>query len=380
MIRGEMGRVETLSGRLSLRPRFVALAMLVAAVFAILALAHSQGPNATTAASAELQVQEDYGRLPMSFEPNAGRTDARADFISRGAGYSLFLTSGGAVMDLATSKKRGNVIEMNLVGSDPAAPATGLAKLPGTTNSLIGDDASKWRHNIPTYERVHYEDVYPGIAVDWYGRQNTLEHDFRIAPGADPGQIKVSMRGANSLTLAPNGDLLIGASGKTLRQRAPVAFQRIGGSRRSVESGYEIHNGVVSFQLGKYDHSRPLTIDPILLAYSTFIGGNGIDNQSSIAFDYQGDAYLFGITESSDFPTTPGAYDGTWSTPHDAYVVKLSSSGDHLIYGTFIGSGDALGNETIGKGTVDPLTGEAFLDRIDAQPELPDRRGVLRAE
>ncbi len=363
------------AGRLGFGPRLVAMAMSAAALLAILAFAalrltHEAAP--ATSKSAELQAAEDYGKLPLSFEPNAGRTDARADFISRGSGYSLFLTSTGAVMDLATSKKRGHALAMNLVGADQAAAATGLGKLPGTTNSITGDDASKWRQNLPTYERVRYEGVYPGIDVDWYGRQGTLEHDFRLAPGADPGQIKVRIDGADSLRLAPNGDLLIGASGKTIRQLAPVSFQRIDGERRPVASAYELRDGVVSFRLGEYDPSRPLIIDPIFLAYSTFLGGGapGYDGDciipgecdeefaGAIDFDYQGDAYIFGTTNQTEYPTTPGGYDTSFNGNYDAFVAKLSSSGTFLIYSTFIGGGSF---DLVEDGIVDPQTGVAYV-------------------
>ncbi len=324
--------------QLSWTGKTISVGVLATAMSALLWLAAASGPMPISPpASGEPAPIADHGKLPLSFEPNAGRTNEQVDFISRGSGYSLYLGGNAATMQLAVGKEGSHVLRFGLAGADPAAEATGLRKLPGEVNSFIGDDSSKWRSDIPTYERVRYQDSYPGIDVDWYGREGRLEYDFRVAPGADPKQIALRLDGADSLRLAPDGDLLIEASGKTVRQGAPVAFQQINGGRRPVEAGYEIDGRRVSFRLEEYDSSRPLVIDPTLI-YSTYLGGSDEDQPYQIDVDSQGFAYLAGHTLSADFPATIGADPSP--TSRDGFVAKLNPTGTGLVFSTFIGGPD----------------------------------------
>ena len=219
-------------------------------------------------------------KAPLAFEPNAGRTDRRVDFMAHSVlGGTLYLGSGQAALSLPQSGGTTRSVTVGFEGADPHAEAAGRSKLAGTANSFIGDDKSRWRSGLPTYERVRYRHVYPGIDVDFYGNQRDLEYDFRLAPGADPSQIAISHRGADSVRLTRGGDLAIAVGDTTVRQRAPVAYQRIDGERRIVDSAYELTGRTVGFRLGAYDSSRPLVIDPVVLAYSTFVGGSGTEQR-----------------------------------------------------------------------------------------------------
>ncbi len=309
------------------------MALLLALILAANPPPSVSGPGAEREATAR-----DYGELPLSFEPNAGRTDRRADFISRGPGYTLFLTGGGAVLSLTPAKGTGNVLRMELEGARSPV-ATGVDRLPGKVSSFVGDDPGKWRTGIPTYGRVRYAGVYPGIDIDWHGRRGRLEHDFRLAAGADPGRIQVSYAGADSLRVAANGDLLLGTAGRTIRETAPVAFQSIDGERRRVDAAFEVDRKTVSFRLGDYDAARPLVIDPQVLVYSTFLGGALGDELDAIDVDpATGEAYVAGTTFATDFPTTTGSFDETDpAAGQTAFVAKLNASGTGLDYSTYLG-------------------------------------------
>jgi len=149
-----------------------------------------------------MQVSETYGKLPLSFEANAGQTDAKVKFLSRGSGYSLFLTDSEAVLTLTKNSKstalaaknaasspkpntQSAVVRMKLVGANPRTSVAGRDELPGNVNYFIGNDPTKWRTNVPTYAKVDFKDVYPGIDLTYYGHQRRLEYDFVVAPGAD---------------------------------------------------------------------------------------------------------------------------------------------------------------------------------------------------
>ena len=150
--------------------------------------------------------------------------------------------------------------------------------MPGNVNYLVGPE-SEWRTDIPTMSGCSIPPSGPGSMSSTTARRASSEYDLRLAPGADPGQIALAFSGQNNLRLAPNGDLVLSGAGYTLRQAAPVAYQHIAGERVAVESSYAIHsNGTVGISLGRFDASRELVIDPVILVYSTFLGGSDFED------------------------------------------------------------------------------------------------------
>lgn len=158
-------------------------------------------PKANTPAA---RVDRDFGKVPLSFEPNQGQTDAKVQFLSRGQGYALFLTPGEAVLelqkpggkkvDVAKALPAPSVLRMTLVGADAKAAVSGEQPLPGTSNYFIGNDSSKWKSAVPTYQRVAYSAVYPGVDLVYYGNQRQLEYDFVVAPAQTPRRLLCSSR------------------------------------------------------------------------------------------------------------------------------------------------------------------------------------------
>ncbi len=113
-----------------------------------------------------------YGKLPLAFEVNQGQADSSVKFLSHGNGYALFLTGTGPV--LAFSNKTGQqVLRLNLVGATSHPQVVGLDELPGKTNYFLGNDPRQWLTNVPTYARVLYRNVYPGVNLVYYGNQGS---------------------------------------------------------------------------------------------------------------------------------------------------------------------------------------------------------------
>jgi Beta-propeller repeat len=311
----------------------------------------SSGPNA------QERVAQAYGSLPLSFEPNRGQTDARAKFLARGHGYRLFLTPREAVLALdVASRTRGAgtaqkparraVLRMRPLRANPQPSVVGTAQLPGTVNSLLGDDARRWRVGIPTFARVLYREVYPGIDLAYYGRQGQLEYDFVVRPGADPNAIALRFAGAEELNLTSRGDLLLRLGEGELRLQKPRIYQERNGVRRDVPGGYvRMGAGAIGFDLGSYDASRPLVIDPVL-SYSTYLGGSGDEQANLIAVDSAGNGFVTGRTASTDFPTTSGA-DSSLGGNQDAFVTKLNATGSALVYSTYLGGSALDDGETL---------------------------------
>jgi uncharacterized repeat protein (TIGR01451 family) len=287
----------------------------------------------------------------MFFETNQGQTDSRVKFLAHGSGYGLFLTSDEAVLALRPASKTdsGSVLRMALAGSRSGTAVAGADLLPGTSNYFIGNDPAKWHTNVPQFARVRYQQVYPGIDLTYYGKQGRLEYDFEIAPGSDPNQIAIQLRGADRLTVDANGGLVVTLGRDAVRMESPRVYQMFGAEQRTVPAHFEVtRNDEVRFQLGSYDRSRALVIDPVL-TYSTYLGGSGAESCSAntgqlftpgcpaIAVDAANNAYVAGSTTSTDFPITAGVFQGANAGGVDVFVAKFIPAGTSLAFATYLG-------------------------------------------
>ncbi len=294
------------------------------------------------------------GQLPLIFEPNHGQADPGVKFMSRGAGYSLFLDNSGAVLDMQTGHSaRGrseHVVRMKLVGANPAALAAGSDPLPGKSNYLIGNDPQKWHRAVPQFAGVHYDHVYRGIDLLFYGNQGHLEYDFKVAPGADPSQAELQFDGAGKLELRGGDLILTGKDEGGLRLKAPQIYQRDGDRRIPVAGHFVLRAGNrVGFEIGTYDRSRELVIDPVLF-FSTYFGGSGSETSPSVAIDPAGNIYLAGttqgspensFTDSSSATQTllPSALSLSSTSPSHIFVTKIRPSQPPVVvYETLLGS------------------------------------------
>ena len=320
------------------RARAAALGVFAAAALLLAVLGRSPAADLSLPFSdrgGEVAAERAYGELPLAFERDAGRSGAEVDFLAHTPAGTTLIGSDGATLMLGEEDKA-EALRLELANGAGTTDPRALERLPGEVNYLVGE-RSRWKTGIGTYERVRYLNVYPGVSLDWYGNQRQLEYDFRLAPDADPGRIAFRIGGAEHLRLASNGDLLIDTGRATVRQRAPVAYQTIAGERHPVESSFALRDRTVGFELGAYDRTRPLVIDPLVLAYSTYLGGNNSDLSTGIAIDSSGAAYVTGFTSSTDYCTGAGCSIEGDSTGDDAYVSKLNPAGDALAYSTYLG-------------------------------------------
>ena len=224
-------------------------------------------------ASTQARLTAAYGQLPLSFEVNKGQTDPRVNFLTQGAGYTAFLTPTSAVMKLQQGSG-GNVVAMKIVGANPGSHAVGLDKQAGVSNYFTGNGSSQGHTNIANYAEVTYKGVYRGINLVYHGDQQQLEYDFVVQPGASPGAIRLAFGGVTGKSLDAQGDLVLHTSGGDMVEHAPVAYQIVNGVQHAVASRFVIGpGGQVGFQVGRYDHSKALVIDPVMsLSYSTYLG------------------------------------------------------------------------------------------------------------
>lgn len=234
---------------------------------------------------------------------------------------------------------------MKLLGASGTAAASGRDRLPGVANYFRGHDRSQWRTGIPTYQKVQYTGVYPGVDLVYYGNQGRLEHDFMVAPGADASRIALIFEGA-APRIDPHGDLCLATDGGELHFQKPVVYQADAAGKIRINGSYALEGSTVRFKLGAYDHSRELVIDP-LLVYGSYLGGSFYNYSTGIAVDSQGSAYLTGWTTSTNFPTQSPIYGSLGSASVEAFVTKFNASGTALIYSTYLG-GSNIGDQTSG--------------------------------
>src|SRR5579872_1850451 len=297
-----------------------------------------------------------YGNLQLAFEVNQGQTSADVKFLARRGGYALFLTATDAVLKLHTAETGGpSFLRLKLADANAKLSVSGSDELPGKINYFIGKDPSKWRTNIPTYSKVRYAAVYPGIDLVYYGNDGQLEYDFVVSPGADPDKIHLVFNGANpdiaNSRISDKGDLVLRVGHDEVRMEKPVVYQqdkRAG--RQFIDARYRLtEDGKVTFQLGSYEKSKALIIDPVLV-YSTYLEGSIDDGSYRVFVDSTGSAYITGGTVSSDFPVTAGAYQTTFGGAGgegcteepvfqcgDAFVTKMNPAGSALVWSTYLG-------------------------------------------
>jgi Beta-propeller repeat/HYDIN/CFA65/VesB-like, Ig-like domain/Cep192 domain 4 len=322
------------------------------------------------------------------------------------------------------------VVDLKLLGANLKAQIVAAEKLPGHTSYFLGNNPGHWHTNIPNYARLRYRGIYPGIDLAYYGRQGQLENDFVVRRESDPDLIRLGLEGAESIRVNASGDLALGVNGGTVYLRRPRAYQGKGAVRKEVAVHYKLRAGnEVGFDLGAYDHHRELVIDPVLsystylggsggdvgysiavdasgnayvtgttasvnfpttsgnqatlggtdvfvsklnasgtsLIYSVFMGGGNLDRSTGIALDSAGNAYLTGYTNSTDFPTTSGAYQVTNAGNTDVFVAKLDAAGSSLVYSTLLG-GSGI---DYGRGIAVDASGDAFLTGSTQSIDFP---------
>jgi len=388
-------------------------------------LYHFHEANRQSQAS-QVTLLESYGRLPLSFEANLGQTDSSVKFLSRGSGYTLFLRGDEAVLALQNAKESvarqksknrtssadllprsaalgvfelqaaelnnnsapherrletripqsqaPEVLRMRLVGANRAAEVKGLDKLPGKSNYFIGTDPKKWRTNVPTYARVKYEGVYPGIDLVYYGHQRQLEYDFEVAPGGNPRTISLEIENRNSkIGTDVNGDLVVQLARGEVRLHKPRVYQpgdpKSGSANSRIiiqNSEFVVANDRVRFDIPSYDKTKPLIIDPVLV-YSTYLGGSGADWGNGIAVDSSGNAYVTGATHSTDFPTLNALQLTSGGGYEDAFVAKINPAGNALVYSTYLGGS----NDDAGSGIAVDSSGSSYVTGTSYSPDFP---------
>jgi uncharacterized protein (TIGR03437 family) len=308
--------------------------------------------------------------LPLAFEANKGQFDASVKYLAHGKNHDLLLTSTGAVLVNGTG-----ATQMRLAGAR-SSRIEATDQLPGLANYFIGSDRSRWRTHVPTYSRIVYRGVYPGIDQIYYGSRGELEYDFIVAPEARPDTIQLEFRGASRVQIEDSGDLVVTTAAGVFRHRKPVVYQVIGGDLRAVSGSY-LRKGRnrVGFHVGSYDRSHPLVIDPVM-QFSMFVGGAAFEQLYGATLDTAGNIYLTGVTTSPNFSLNAPHATGNTLGWANAFVVKLNPTASSVLYTTYFGG---RYNEAGYSVAVD-AAGNAYVAGTTNSDDLPVTPGAYQSK
>ena len=294
------------------------------------------GPSQSKAA-------EYLSKRPLSFIENRGQTHPSVRYEVRAQTHTVFFTPREVVFAAVPrndAKVRGEALRIKFAGASTSPIVTGLDRLNANYNFFSGNNPANWKTDVPTYSSIAYKGLYKGVDLIYRDSNGKIERDFVIAPGVEPSLIKMRYDGAKKIRVGEQGELVVETELSVLTESKPIAYQEVDGKRIEVAARFKVGNdGSVGFAVDRYDATAPLVIDPIF-GFSTYIGGNGVDQTTRLAVDATG-IYVTGETRSVNFPVT-----NTFGTRagSDSFALKLSPDGSTLIYGAILaGSGSDLG-------------------------------------
>jgi len=333
--------------------------------------------------SFSLEVQPDFGRMPLYFIPNRGQADERVDYYIQGKDKTIYFTPGGLTLTLtsadpsesspppprmesrpqvaAAKPRRRYVVKLDFVGAEADVHPRGEEPT-GAVVSYFRGKPDDWKTGLPTCSRIVYPGLWPGIDLIYSGTAGRLKYEFIVRPGADPSRIRLAYRGAEAVEVDEGGRLVVETAAGSFRDDVPAAHQDTGDKRANVPLRYRVERPsqdgafIYGFEVGEYDRTKALVLDPAVVVYCGFIGGIGDESAAGIVVDGSGNAYVAGFTSSDEasFPVKAGP-DLEHNLNFDAFIAKVNSAGSGLVYCGYIGgAGDdyALGIALDGSGNV----------------------------
>ncbi len=342
-------------------------------LFALGSLVPRESPQDAAAAGTNRQISPlpvldtnlrsdlDFGRMPLHFVANEGQIDRRVGYYVLGKDKSLYFTGEGMTVVMNGASERW-AVKLDFVGADPDVRPEGEEKSEAVVSHFRGRPAD-WRTGLSTYSKIVYRGLWPGIDLVYSGTMQRLKYEFIVHPGADPSQIRLAYRGAEAVRISEEGRLLVETPVGSYEDDVPSAYQELGGEKRGVALSYVLGELKTSgltdssdtpesqeateasqaccygFEVGAYDRSRPLVLDPAVLFYCGYIGGSDDDKGFGIAVDNSGNVYVTGWAFSTEatFPVSVGPDLSFNAGGTDAFVAKVNATGTSLLYCGYIG-------------------------------------------
>jgi Beta-propeller repeat len=325
------------------------------------------------------------GRAPATFVENVGQIPGSAAFYVPGADKQVLLGRNGVtfVLDgrratpsplrsvsLPSTSALPAVVRLEFVGARADVAPVGEA-VTGTAFSYFRGDAAQWKTGLRSFARVIYPDLWPGIDLVYRGTREGIKYSFVVRPGADPARIRLAYAGADSIAIDDAGGLAVATSGGDFGDAAPASFQGSGESTTSVATAFVLRTRQADrtefgFELGAYDASRELVIDPAVNVIVGFLGAGGTDELNAVAVDTSGNIYVAGDTLSTSALSTGGVVQPALKGATDAFVAKLSPAGA-VLYVTYLGGS----NDDVANGVAADGAGNAYVTGYTHSADFP---------
>ncbi|HHT18370.1 MAG TPA: hypothetical protein GXZ72_02245, partial [Methanobacterium sp.] len=328
----------------------------------LLALVSCGAVSAVDSSDVDAQIMD----VGVPFVENQGQKDSEVSYYANTFYGTSYITHDGITHQIIGEDNKTLVVKEQFLDSQ-GNPIIFQAKGEEPSNTVVsyfkGNNPDNWQTNLPTYNFVNLGELYPGITVKLRATGSNIEKLFFVNPGAHPDDIQIQMLGIDCLAIDEDGNLVIKSDGfPEVSMSKPIAFQA---NNNNIEANYQVKDNVYGFAIGDYDHNQQLIIDPTL-EYSTYLGGTDDEYGCGVAVDGDGNAYITGSTYSTDFPTTPGAYQNTNKGGSEVFVSKLDPTGA-LVYSTYLGGT----NYEYGYGVAVDGDGNAYITGETSSTDFP---------
>jgi hypothetical protein len=348
----------------------------------------------------EERVRKGLSRVRVPFIANAGQIDSTVAYYAPTFAGTVYVTQKGQIVyslpggedsesdvrpDIKNTRSSGKRSGWSLTETAVGGRARPKGEDRASTgvSYFVGNDPTRWRSGLPTFEGISLGEVWPGISLELQAHGKNVEKVFTVEPGGDPSRIRMSVAGARRLRVNETGGLVVGTGFGEVTFTPPAAFQDREGVRHPVKATYEVRGRQYGFQLSDYDPAIPVVIDPLLQA--TYLGGSG-DNDRAYALAVHpttGDVYVAGYTNSTNFPGTAGGaqaiYGGGGS---DAFVARFNATLTTLSQAAYLGGSGAerLGTTDFNIAmAIDPTTGEVYVAGRTDSTNFPGTAGGAQA-
>jgi hypothetical protein len=295
---------------------------------------------------AQARIMSSLGSLPIYFIKNQGQLDEDVAYYVKGSDKDLYFTADGITIVLKSQEgdevKRW-AVKLEFIDANRAVKPEGQEQQRAVFSYFKGKPED-WQTGIPTYSKLVYEDIWPGIDLVYSGTVNKLKYSFMVEPGADPDQIRLAYQGVTDVLVNEQGELVVTTPCGEFKDAKPCAYQDIDGERHDVAMEYSLEDvdslsrRSFSFQVDPYNKNEPLILDPAVILYCGYIGGLGAEWWGAIDVDEYGNVYITGSTTSDEntFPVKAGPY-LNFNGEEDCFVAKLNTSGTFFEYCGYIG-------------------------------------------
>jgi uncharacterized repeat protein (TIGR01451 family) len=354
------------------------LKLLIAAL--ILALISCGAVSAADSSNDDSDVEAQLMNVSVPFVENQGQKDSEVSYYANTFYGTSYITQDGITHQIIGEDNKTLVVKEQFLdsnGNPITFQAQGEEPSPTVVSYFKGNNPDNWQTNLPTYNFINLGQLYPGITVKLRATGSNIEKFFFVSPGANPDDIKIRVLGADQLAIDEEGNLIIRSEGfPDVSMSQPIAFQE---NNNNIDANYQVKDNTYGFKIGDYDHNQQLTIDPALV-YSTYLGGYNYDFGTSIAVDSSGNTYITGYTDSTDFPTTLGAYQTSHagSYYYDAFVSKLNPTGTGLVYSTYLGGSGGYDGNDYGHSIAVDGSGNAYITGQTYSTDFPTTPGAYQ--